>query len=320
MVLSEVFMYTPVFLTPYYKTKALLRLQKISMNCGMNETSFPRFVSLPYYSRYEHSVNCALLAYHFTHDKAETLACLFHDIATPVFAHTIDFLNGDYLTQESTEAFTHELIKKDADIMKLLKKDGLTLSQVDDYHQYPICDNNSPKLSCDRLEYTLSNSFYYGFAKKDTLKRIVDDLTITTNENGQKELAFRNKEIAMTFGMLSLKCSNVYTCDEDRFGMEMLARVVKKAMAYKVLTFADLYTTEDVVISKIKDVLPYDWQQFTSYHALEKHPKDGIIVQAKKRYIDPLVVHHRLSEEPRYKKALDAYLETSFDRPLKALG
>ena len=35
-----------------------------------------------------------------------TVAALLHDIATPVFAHVIDFLNNDYEKQESTEAET----------------------------------------------------------------------------------------------------------------------------------------------------------------------------------------------------------------------
>ena len=311
-------MKTPNYFIPYLHTKALLRLQKISMNCGMNETSFPRFVNLPYYSRYEHSFKCALLASHFTHDKAQSLACLFHDIATPVFAHTIDFLNGDHMKQESTEAYTREIIAHDPDLMALLDKDHLTLDQVDDYHLYPICDNDSPRLSCDRLEYTLSNSVYYGFATKDTCQAIVDDLIIAKNEEEVDELAFQNEDLAMTFGRMSLACSHVYTADEDRFGMEMLARLLKKAMDLQVLTFDDLYTTEDLVIAQLKQALPEDYQKFTSYHALEDHATDGIIVDAKKRYIDPIVNGHRLSQNPEYKALLDEYLETSFNDYLKA--
>ena len=41
--------------------------------------------------------------YKLTKDKKATLAGLFHDIATPSFKHCVDFLNGDYMTQESTE-------------------------------------------------------------------------------------------------------------------------------------------------------------------------------------------------------------------------
>lgn len=48
----------------------------------------------------------ALLTYKLTNDKVATLAGLFHDIATPCFSHVIDYMNGDYENQESTEEYT----------------------------------------------------------------------------------------------------------------------------------------------------------------------------------------------------------------------
>lgn len=63
----------------------------------------------------------------FTHNKKQTLAGLFHDIATPVFKHCVDFLNGDYMKQESTEDLTTEIIKKSPEIMNLLKRDNIDI-------------------------------------------------------------------------------------------------------------------------------------------------------------------------------------------------
>ena len=42
--------------------------------------------------------------------------------------------------------------------MDLLKRDNIKLEEVDDYHIYPVADNDTPKLSADRLEYSLSNA------------------------------------------------------------------------------------------------------------------------------------------------------------------
>ena len=64
-----------------------------------------------FYSNLEHSIGVALIVWNFTKDKKQTLAGLFHDISTPVFKHCIDFLNGDYETQESTEELTTYMIK-----------------------------------------------------------------------------------------------------------------------------------------------------------------------------------------------------------------
>ena len=131
------------------------------MHCGCEYTSFPMFVGLDNYSRYKHSVGCALIVWHFTQDRRQTIAALLHDIATPTFAHVVDFLNGDHLKQESTENGTVNIIASSPEIMTRLKEWNIELEEVADYHVYPIADNDSPKLSADRLEYTLSNLVNY---------------------------------------------------------------------------------------------------------------------------------------------------------------
>ena len=88
----------PEWLDEYINTIEMLHQQYISMTCGnvySNLFSFGHTLS-----SLEHSVAVALIVWHFTHDKKQTLSGLFHDIATPVFKHCVDFLNGDYMTQE----------------------------------------------------------------------------------------------------------------------------------------------------------------------------------------------------------------------------
>ncbi|MFQ7170738.1 MAG: hypothetical protein ACLRQF_00675 [Thomasclavelia ramosa] len=77
-------------------TNIFTRLKDIGMNCGMEYTQFQTFKNSFGVSRYDHSIGFFLITYHFTHDKHATVAALLHDIATPVFAHVIDFLNNDY--------------------------------------------------------------------------------------------------------------------------------------------------------------------------------------------------------------------------------
>ena len=92
------------------------------MNCGVEYTNFPFFQNIIPYSRYEHSIGVSLIVYHFTHDKKQTVAGLLHDIATPVFAHTIDFYHQDHLKQESTEFDTKKIIEQDQLLVSLLKE------------------------------------------------------------------------------------------------------------------------------------------------------------------------------------------------------
>ena len=49
------------------------------------------------------------------------------------------------------------------DLLKELSKnypDNIKIEEVEDYHLYPIADNDTPKLSSDRLEYSLSNALF----------------------------------------------------------------------------------------------------------------------------------------------------------------
>lgn len=315
--MTIVFHEIPEFLKPYLEVPCLLRLKDVGMNCGMNYTSFPLFKNLPFYSRYDHSLRTALAAASFTDDHKVILAALFHDVATPVFAHTIDFLQGDHEKQNATEEGTHEILAHDRKLVSLLALEGLKVTDIDDYHRYPLCDNDTPRLSCDRLEYTIDNAYYYGFATKELLQACFDDLYLGLNEDGIEELSFAHEDLALTFGLLSIKCGLVYCSDEDRYGMETLAMLVKEALLNKVLTRASLYTTETNVINKIKKAYPTQWQAYTSTCALEENPQSGLIVSSKKRYITPLVDGKRLNH-PAYKKALDKLLNKRFDRLLAA--
>ena len=86
-----------------------------------------------WYSSLDHSVAVALIIWNFTNDKKQTLAGLFHDIATPAFKHAIDFMNGDYEKQESTEELTTQIIANSKEIMELLNRDNIKIDEVNDY-------------------------------------------------------------------------------------------------------------------------------------------------------------------------------------------
>ena len=172
----------PEFLRRLADTPPMARLRQVGMNCGCEYTAFPRFAGWAPYSRFDHSLGVGLIVWHFTGDLRQSAAGLLHDVATPVFAHTVDFLNGDHLRQEATEALTAEFIARSPELQALLREYGLTTADVADYHRYPIADNDSPQLSADRLEYTLGDLRCYGFADAETVMAFYTDLTVEKNE------------------------------------------------------------------------------------------------------------------------------------------
>ena len=317
----------PTILRQLAAAPAMQRLKDIGMNCGCEYTSFPRFVGCGRYSRYDHSLGAGLIVWHFTQDPAQAAAALLHDIATPVFAHVVDFLNGDYLTQESTESDTRAVIAASATLMQELAQAGLSVDAVCDYHRYPIADNDTPQLSADRLEYTIGNMLNYGFGDLSEARELYADLTVGENEQGTPELMFRTAHLAQKFARIALQCSKVYVSDEDRFAMEALAQLLKYALQRGVLRRDDLMQTEQAVIGKLMQDTQSKaaWKRYCACRTLLRSstkPSDGqwYKVQAKKRHIDPLVQGEgRVSAiDTSFRDELAAFLSLPFDNWLSA--
>lgn len=307
----------PEIIDDFAAVPEMQRLRGVGMNCGCEYTAFPMFAGLQPYSRFDHSMGAALIVWHFTRDPAQTVAALLHDIATPVFAHVIDFLHGDYLTQEATEEGTAEMIAASDAIQRCLDRYGLTTDDVADYHRYPIADNDTPRLSADRLEYTIGNVINYGICTADEAAAFYHDLTVDTNEDGQSELVFRTKDTARKFTRAALACSRIYVADADRYAVQMLAECLRDAIACRAVTYADLYTTEPEIIDKLlrQDASRGRWLDFRQLHAMrtgnrpDDHP-GWRRIPAKKRFIDPYVMHTgRISAlDAAVRGELDAFL------------
>jgi hypothetical protein len=288
----------PVLLEQLANTSEMRRLSDIGMHCGCEYANFPFYqrARTPY-SRLIHSVGVSKIVWNFTHDIRQAIAGLFHDIATPVFAHTIDFLQGDHLTQESTEDKTLLFIENSREITDLLKKNNICIEDVSDYHKYPIADNDTPMLSADRLEYTIGNGFCVYNMKLETLNCIYKDLTVAQNELCTEELCFNSIDAAKKFTEISLRNSRYFVSDEDRFSMQYLADIIRFAVENGILVLDDLYLTENEVIKKLnKDKKQSEiWKSYTEIYAVatsEDKPENQYCVNvlAKKRYIDPLVI------------------------------
>ena len=287
----------PQFLREFAATPPMQRLKSVGMNCGCEYTAFPRFADLRPYSRFDHSVGVALIVWHFTGSVEQSLAGLFHDVTTPVFAHVVDFLHGDHLRQESTDAGVAECLAASAEVCELLQHYGISMDRISDYHQYPIADNDAPALAADRLEYTLGNLWNYGFADLDRIRLAYRDLAVGLNEAGREELVFRTPETAVWFARSALKNSHVYVADEDRFAMQALADLLQRAMDRQAIQYEDLWTTENAVVSCLQadPVCRTEWDTFCGYARLlrsRERPEEGYWVRigAKKRWIDPYTV------------------------------
>ncbi len=292
----------PGWINDYINTKELLSQKYISVTCGTIYSSL--FESDFFFSSLDHSVAVALIIWHFTHDKKQTLSGLFHDIATPAFKHCVDFLNGDYMAQESTEDLTTEIIKRSSEIVKLLERDNIKISEIEDYHIYPIADNDTPRLSADRLEYSLSNAlFTYKLLDIESIKEIYNDIEIQRNSENEMELGFKTKKIARKFVKVTSRLSIIYREDRTRYSMQFIADILKQLSNENKISRQDLYNLKESEVIDVIESSKYNdifniWKNATKVKTSKEEPKDVYYVHhgAKIRYIDPLVNGERISK------------------------
>ncbi|MBR2704087.1 MAG: hypothetical protein IKE91_01295 [Clostridia bacterium] len=324
----------PEWMNDYINTPELQRIHKISMSCG---TDYTKVFNLKYwYSNLDHSIGVALIIWNFTHDKKQTLSGLFHDIATPTFKHCIDFMNGDSEHQESTEERTEQIIRDSKEIMALLNRDGITVEEVSDYHIYPIADNDTPKLSADRFEYSYSS----GLVLKrvwdlDTIRETYNNVIVLKNEDGILELGFKEKAICEKYISILSTLWPAWVSDEDRATMQFIADSVKSMNKKGFITIDDLYQmSEKEIINKIvncEDVYISNafkkFQNSTSVISSDE-PIEGkycTSVKAKKRYIIPLVkdndtVKRIYDVSPIAKESIDKYSDYYSTKLSKYIG
>ena len=248
----------PPFLDKYLKLPILQRLAGVGLLCGTDWT--PLYKNRFYYSRLDHSKGVALIVWHFTHDKAQTIAGLLHDISTPVFSHVSDFRKGDALTQTATEEPTSRIIRGDAELGRLLAEDGLTAAQVEDYHIYPIADNEIPQLSADRLEYMFPSGMALdGSWTMEEICRCYNDLTILKNEEGRDELGFRSLEVAELYCEHFCMIGHILQLNENKLTLQLLGQIMNMAEKEGLLSESDFMTlSEREVMERLDDYTKHD--------------------------------------------------------------
>lgn len=289
----------PDFLVEYASVPEMQRLKGISMISACEHT---KLVPCKFFhTRYEHSIGVALMVWNFTKDKKQTIAGLYHDIATSAFSHVVDYIHGDYEKQESTEEFTEEIIRESKEIMALLDRDGISIDEIKDYHLYPIADNDSPRLSADRLEYTLSDGLVSQDAfSLESIDRIYKDLTVLKNEDEENEIGFQNLEIAEEYIEGATKLWHLFSGNnENGMIMQFWTDILKKMAEEELITEEDLYKySEQEIVGKIRNCpdkkISKAFEIFANSEEIERSEteikdKYCISVKAKKRYTNPLV-------------------------------
>lgn len=302
----------PDFLDKYVKLPILRRLAGVSLFCGTDWTKL--YANRIKYSRLDHSVSVALIIWRFTKDKAQTVSGLLHDVSTPIFSHVSDFRKGDALTQTLTESSTSFFIRKNAELQNFLRQDNLTNEDVEDYHKYPIADNEIPNLSADRLEYMFpSGAAFDGSWTLEEIKICYENLRILKNERNLQELGFSDVEIAEKYCEKFCSIGHILQLNENKLALQMLGQIMNATVNLKIFCeddffkFSEKQTLENIEkwIKNNREKIKKDdfLKKFANFYATfrnmteilranEKLPENlffNVNLNVKQRYINPLV-------------------------------
>ena len=241
----------PSFLEKYLNVPSIKRLKGIGYFCGMDFASKDIYNFPEYISRFDHSLTVALMIHKLTGDKKATLAGLFHDIATPCFSHVIDYMNGDFKNQESTEEYTEKIILGDKELLSCLEEDNIDVSDIIDFKKYSVVDLDRPCLCSDRLDGIILTAM--GWTKnisKDDIDVIVDSMRVYKNEDNLDEIGLNDENIVKRIIDIN-KVIDIYChSNEDNYMMSLLADITRLGISNNLFTYDDLYyMSEDEIFN-----------------------------------------------------------------------
>ena len=259
----------PKFIDKYLSTNTLKRLKYITQFCGCDYTKL--YSPLFKYTRLDHSLVVAHMTWHFTHNKKETIMALLHDVGTPCFAHTIDIALGDCINQESSERNIIDIIKKDKKLQSYLNEDDVSFEDIDNYPNYHVLENKSPKLCTDRLDGILHSCYIWIHTHSlKQIKEVYDDLIILYNEENNPEIGFKHISIAEKFASMVYNYAHELQWNTDKYIMKYISELVKKSFDKKLLSLNDLYTKKEEDICNLFEKNFSSWNYFANANSISR--------------------------------------------------
>jgi len=244
------------------------------------------------HNRFTHSVGVYLLLKKYNAPLEEQIAGLIHDVSHSAFSHCIDYIvDGGNGKEQNHQDNLHDSFVKKTDIPKILKKYGFNINYILDDKNFPLKENKSPDLCADRIDFSLRDAITFEEISKKEAQEILDGLIIKNNN-----WVFKNFRLADKYAKLYLKINKIYYAGIASANMFVtVGNCIKYALQKKYIKQSDLYTTDKIVIAKIKKNLNKDeklnlfWRRMNDKNSVSKNAANyDKQIFCKSRIVDPL--------------------------------
>ena len=289
---GEIEIETPV-ISELVNSKSLQRLKHIDQ--GGYPLTYYNPLGLPIsevkHTRFEHSLGVYYLLKRFGASLEEQVAGLIHDASHATFSHCIDYVLdvGSQKEQNHQDNVFTDFIKK-SEIPEILKKHGVDMDYILEKENFPLLERPLPDLCADRIDYSLRTAIIFQEAAKEDFSFLLGNLTTIDNN-----WVFQNFESARKYAELFLRMNTFYFAGIHSAVMfRTVGDTLRYALEKRYISEADLYTTDEEVLEKIKQNLGDErlkllFERMENKVKFENNPQNyDAHVFCKSRIVDPL--------------------------------
>lgn len=264
-------------------------------------------------TRFEHSLGVLHVLQSLGANLEEQIAGLLHDVPHTAFSHTVDivFPNDEH---NFHERFQREIVLR-SEIPATLARHHLPLRAALEPENYPLLEQPLPGLCADRIDYSLRDAFSLGKITREEAQDFLPHL-LPTPQGPLVNSVAAARRFAEAFSAAN---SLLWTAIDEAGTYWALAGALRRAYAMHAFTDADLFSTDEAAMSKLRAipdplVRSYLLLLEPGTHFYEAQPPSPFFVtHMKNRAVDPLVqdpswsTPRRLTQvDPEYKRIFDA--------------
>jgi len=244
------------------------------------------------HSRFAHSVGVYLLLHKYDASLEEQISGLIHDVSHSAFSHCIDYIldGGSEKEHNHQDNLFKDYVRK-TETPEILKKHGFDFDYFMKEENFPLRERELPDLCADRIDYSLKTAVIFEEIDQKEANYFLDNLTTSGNN-----WIFKNLESAKKYAKLFLKLNrDHYSGLASAIMFRAVGDCLRYALEKKYITEKDLYTTDKLVIEKVKKSLDKDeklkllFARMNNKIKIRNNPDDyDVNVFCKSRVVDPL--------------------------------